>query len=127
VGVARFVSAGASGANALATTEQGPSVVSVPTTTLDAFCRERGLSPGLIKIDVEGAELAVLRGARQTLAAAETRAFVEFHPSVWGARGVTAELIRAELQAQGFVAEPLDASIDIWNTEGISVRLRRQM
>lgn len=126
VGVARFVSDGVSGANALTTTDHGASIVSVPTTTLDAFCRERRLSPDVVKIDVEGAELAVLRGARETLAAGRAQAFVEFHPSVWAAHGVTPELIRAELDAQGLVAEPLDASIDIWNTEGISVRLRRR-
>jgi hypothetical protein len=38
---------------------------------------------------------------------------------------VTPEGIRAELARQGLVAEALDPSLDIWNTEGISVRLRR--
>jgi FkbM family methyltransferase len=43
--------------------------IAVRTRTLDAVLAERG-SPAvdMLKIDVEGAELAVLRGARQTLA-----------------------------------------------------------
>ena len=79
----------------------------------------------MIKIDVEGAELDVLRGARQTLAQPGLDVFVEFHPSIWAARGITRDAIAAELAIQGLRPEPLDPSIDIWNTEGISVRLRR--
>lgn len=41
----------------------------VPTVTLD-WLAERFPAPRMIKIDVEGAELAVLRGARELLAAA---------------------------------------------------------
>jgi hypothetical protein len=59
------------------------------------------------------------------LAQPDMQAFVEFHPSVWAARGVTPDAIRAELIEQRLLAEPLHPSIDIWNTEGISVRLRR--
>lgn len=39
----------------------------VPAMTLDGFSVARGLEPDLIKIDVEGAELAVLKGARRLL------------------------------------------------------------
>lgn len=35
----------------------------VPCVRLDGFCRERGLTPELVKIDVEGAEGLVLQGA----------------------------------------------------------------
>jgi hypothetical protein len=78
-----------------------------------------------VKIDVEGAELDVLQGARQVLGSDTVQTFLELHPSVWASRGVTAEQIRAELAAQHLSAEPLEPSIDIWHTEGISVRLRR--
>jgi len=40
----------------------------VPAVTLDDLCKERGVSgPYLIKVDVQGAELDVLSGARRTL------------------------------------------------------------
>jgi FkbM family methyltransferase len=43
--------------------------VTVPATSLDACTAEHGLAPDLVKIDVEGAELAVLEGASTLLAA----------------------------------------------------------
>jgi len=42
----------------------------VPQTTVDDLVAARGLVPDLLKIDTEGNELAVLRGARRTLASA---------------------------------------------------------
>jgi FkbM family methyltransferase len=126
VGSASFDCGGASGANGLvADAAAGADVVAVKTTSLDAFCHTRGLRASVIKIDVEGAELDVLRGGRQTLAQPGLDVFVEFHPSIWAQRGITRAAIEAELAAQGLRPEPLHPSLDIWNTEGISVRLRR--
>jgi FkbM family methyltransferase len=41
--------------------------VQVDTLTVDTISYEESISPHFIKIDVEGAELAVLKGAKQTL------------------------------------------------------------
>lgn len=41
--------------------------VTCRTTTLDSFCTERDIVPTLLKIDVEGAELMVVQGGRETL------------------------------------------------------------
>ena len=45
--------------------------VQVPLVTLDSVCDLNGLRPKFIKIDVEGWELNVLKGAEKTLAFAE--------------------------------------------------------
>jgi FkbM family methyltransferase len=43
--------------------------VTVPLTTLDGFCQERGIrAVDVLKLDVEGAELSVMEGAKQLLA-----------------------------------------------------------
>jgi FkbM family methyltransferase len=62
-GTARFDFGGGSGTGHLA--DQG--ALEVRTVRVDDVCAERGLAPGAMKIDVEGAELRVLRGAEQTL------------------------------------------------------------
>jgi FkbM family methyltransferase len=50
----------------------------VSVTTLDEFCAEHGIATiGLLKIDVEGAELGVLKGARAMLERGAIR-FVQF-------------------------------------------------
>ena len=114
------------GASSLAVSAvEQAAVVTVPTDTIDNFCAARGVQPDVIKIDVEGAELEALIGARRTLARPGVEAFVEFHPSVWTVTGVTRAAVEQEIHAQGFAAEPLDPAFDIWTTEGVCVRLRR--
>ena len=51
--------------------------VSVPLLTIDHYCDANGLRPRCLKIDVEGAELAVLRGATATLTSARPDLFIE--------------------------------------------------
>jgi len=124
-GSAAFNSDGVSGANALVAGAADPGAITVATTSLDAFCADRGLRPSVVKVDVEGGELDVLRGGRRVLATPGLHAFLEFHPAIWAARGIARAAIEAELAGQGFDPEPLHPSLDVWNTEGICVRLRR--
>lgn len=51
--------------------------VAVETTTLDRWCWTRALEPAVLKIDVEGSEPAVLRGAHRTLASVRPWIFCE--------------------------------------------------
>jgi FkbM family methyltransferase len=56
--------------------------VEVKVDTLDSFLARENLSPDVIKIDVEGAELDVLRGATETLRKMRPKVLVEVHG--WG-------------------------------------------
>ncbi|MBK7046155.1 MAG: FkbM family methyltransferase [bacterium] len=80
-GSAQLVLARLSGGSALAGTDLPPDAcgeIEVPLTTLDAWhAREPATRPALVKIDVEGAELAVLRGAVGLLAAARPMLLLE--------------------------------------------------
>jgi FkbM family methyltransferase len=59
----------------------------VETVTLDDYLAERRLAaPSLVKIDAEGAEVRVLRGAPETLRG-QSRIICELHPYAWEAFG----------------------------------------
>jgi FkbM family methyltransferase len=74
-GTARFEFGTGSGTGHLG--EAG--TLEVRTLRLDDFCAEHGLAPAAIKIDVEGAEMSVLAGARSTLARHRPILFLSTH------------------------------------------------
>ncbi len=56
--------------NNISTTDEGYKVVwneGIMTTTLDEFCRDQQIIPNCIKIDTDGNELKILKGATSTL------------------------------------------------------------
>jgi len=54
--------------------------ISIQTVTLDSFCREVDVKPNLVKIDVEGAELLVLYGAKNLMSESFPTIILSVHP-----------------------------------------------
>jgi FkbM family methyltransferase len=92
---------------------EGRNVVqtSVHTVTLDTFCRDVGVSPNVVKIDVEGAELLVLRGARQLLIGSQPAIILAVHP-YWLPAGQSPVEIVELLRTHGYT---------MFNSEGNEV------
>jgi len=58
-------------------------VVNVATTTLDRFCDDFGIRPDFVKIDVEGAEPEVIKGASATIDRCRPKIVFELWESHW--------------------------------------------
>ncbi len=56
-----------------------PQATRVKTISLDEFARKDGALPNFLKIDVEGAELLVLNGAKELLAKHHPTIFLAIH------------------------------------------------
>jgi FkbM family methyltransferase len=99
-GTGRLTSAPAAGA------QSGPSVECV---TLDAFVAERGIEKlAFIKIDVEGWELSVLRGARRTLETLRPAIVFEYDPAYVARCGGSGAALTACLADAGYDLFQLD-------------------
>jgi FkbM family methyltransferase len=68
----------------------------VEVQTLDGFCKHHNVVPDVIKIDVEGFELDVLRGATATLTALQNRIKIicEMHTFMWASPEYGRDLIK---------------------------------
>ena len=60
---------------------------SVPVTSVDVFVREKNLEISCIKIDAEGVELGVLKGARETIEKFRPVILLSLHPEPIQSRG----------------------------------------
>jgi len=91
-----------SGANSIyATDTENSEKVTVESTTLDKLLAGKFSSIGWIKIDVEGAELSVLRGSSETLKIAK-KIFVEVHEHILKQNNENPEEIIEILKNNGF-------------------------
>jgi FkbM family methyltransferase len=75
----------------------------VEVTTLDAYAELlTGRRLSFIKIDVEGAEIDVIRGARELIANNRPVLFVETSSHAFAARGITPATLEEELRALNY-------------------------
>lgn len=75
--------------------------------TLDAYCAETGWRPEIVKIDVEGAEVNVLAGARALLTRHRPLVFLSVHPTHLRAMGSSAEALAALIDDLGYTVEEI--------------------
>lgn len=91
--------------DALGFAQQAPSgsdAPYVPFVTLDRLCADRGITPAIVKIDVEGAEADVLRGAREVLSAYHPALCLELHLDVLERSGESAGALLDDLSSLGY-------------------------
>ena len=127
VGTLSFSASGAQGDNHLLMESQqsDDSAIRIASTTIDAFCDAEKIAPDFIKIDVEGFELAVLRGAERTICAHRDKLalFVELHPHLWPQLGISRADVAAELERLGLRIQTIAPSDDPWSMEGCCLQL----
>lgn len=81
----------------------GASGIEVRAVTLDSLLEERGWPEvSLIKIDVQGAEERVLRGATETLRRCRPALYVEVDDAALRQMGSSSERVLAHLQSAGY-------------------------
>lgn len=84
--------------------------VSRQQVTLDTYCARHGLVPEVIKIDVEGAELGVLNGARATLASCRPLIFLSVHPRQIALLGQSIEMLAKLIESLNYNCHHVDGS-----------------
>lgn len=117
-GELQFFADGLHGTNHVASEAErgGANTVRVPCLPLDDYCAANSIRPTAIKIDTEGFELPVLRGARETIRAAGPKLviFLELHPQMWPKLGFSRAELERELDSLGLVARTSPPGIDPW-------------
>src|SRR5262249_19525458 len=76
--------------------------IKVECVSIDGFARRNGHRPRLIKIDVEGAELLVLKGASHTLTECKPIVILAIHPW-WLPKGQTPDDVVSFLLSHGYL------------------------
>jgi FkbM family methyltransferase len=82
--------------------DQDTDAVPVEFTTLDAEWRRTGETPAVVKVDVEGAEAEVIRGAAALLQHVRPLLFLELHMDVLEQRGELVDVLLGQLTACGY-------------------------
>ncbi len=114
VGVITFWDTGdrISNANSTIPTERMVDHYEIPCTTIDAFVEQNHLYVNCIKIDVEGAELNLLRGAQKTLERCRPILRLGLHPQVIVSNKQSLADVWNLLTDHGYVFEFEDERVD---------------
>lgn len=97
-----------------------PRLRAVDVVTLDDVCSREAMEPTFIRMDVQGAEWDVLKGARGIIRAAGKRLVIvaETHPQCWPAFNVNAEMALDTLASLGLHAAPLEPGTELFARDG---------
>ncbi|HEV2150710.1 MAG TPA: FkbM family methyltransferase [Longimicrobiaceae bacterium] len=79
------------------------------TVAVDTLVAEMGIRPTFVKVDVEGAELYVVQGMRETLREFRPTVMLELHP-LFQPEGVRLEDVAGVLREAGYTSRDLDVS-----------------
>lgn len=82
--------------------QNGRGVVHTESVSLDEFFADKDAVPDVIKIDVQGAEMQVLRGARQLIKRNNPTLFLEVHPHLLDSFGTSVREIHEFLSSHGY-------------------------
>ena len=95
-------------------TPQGGATFEVPSEPLDALLEQRGVTDvGLLKMDIEGAEVLALRGADRFLRERRIRTLLlELHPPQIAALNASVAEIVGALRARGYHLWAVDHSLE---------------
>lgn len=105
------------GGHALGTGEES---LTVSTSTLDAYVREYDIGPDLIKMDIEGAEVAAIEGMQWTLEHHQPRIICEVHPGRIKAYGNDVETLYDRLHDQDYIIKRLPDGTELRKDEFIT-------
>jgi FkbM family methyltransferase len=107
-------------------TREPPRRRTVRVVTIDDVCRDLKIAPDIVRMDVQGAEIHALRGARETIRTANPMLVVETHPQCWPAFDVTESMARDTIRDLGLIASPLVDGEPLFARDG-HVVLRRSL
>lgn len=106
------------GEHAIAT-DKAETTIEVETARVDTIVREQEVPPPTaVKIDVEGAELSVLRGMEETLREHCRLVYVEVHASKIEEHGGSEEEVHSALEDAGFECEEIERRGDQYFIKG---------
>lgn len=121
-GLIRLFMSSDNNAGTHSTIASGPFVsndfIEIPCVRLDTFVREQAVqSVDMIKIDVEGGELEVLKGAEETLRRFKPVLIVEMSSSIQQSRGFSVPKFKEMLRDWGYSAYSIntDGSLSLTN------------